>query len=513
MPSNSGGGAGAERTVRVVYEVDAEGALEAQQRMDAALGQTSEALDEQADHVADLESAHESMADVATRAEQVQQRLQQATQQLASGLSSLSSLLGTESDSGRIVGQMGHFASTGIQLGSALGSLVPVIGTAAGGAAGGVTGALLGLMDAMTPVAPAIREITTEAQASSDAAIEMADAFVGAGDRMREFVDSVSTQSRSRGLQDLNAQITEISDRIAALSSGGSALERLDLPGLRERLASLTAESEATRAGLESEEGEIARGRRAARRGGGRATEDPRFALARGRGGDDAIAFALGLGDDGRPSDFDVELAGRQRPGGPGSGLRQGAAMRAEEQALERLADKRKEEHEAQLERIQAEVDAWTAAGEKIGSTLYGAFTTAVSGQESFDVAMVKGFKSLAIQFGGQMVNEGIAALLTAVGNTVANPPMAATKAAEGAGKLALGIGLGAAGAAIPVPSSGGSTQAPTPRLGPASGDGAVGGSVIVNMNAPAVVTGSRAAVGREIGGALIDARNRFGRV
>jgi hypothetical protein len=237
--------------------------------------------------------------------------------------------------------------------------------------------------------------------------------------------------------------------------------------------------------------------------------------MSRAGGGSDAIGFAAGLGGDvdGRPSDFDVEIAGRRRPGGPGSGLRRGAEVNAEAAAAERLADKQKELHDEQMARIQEQVDAWSAAGQKIGSTLYNAFQTAATGQETLEVAVVKGFKNLAIQFGGQMVNEGIGALLTAVGNTVANPPMAATKAAEGAGKLALGIGLGAVGAAIPVPAAGGGSQASTPRLGPqGSGEGGGSRSVIVNMNAPAVITGSRAAVGREIGGALEDARNRFGR-
>lgn len=506
---------GVEKNVAIVYTIEGvDQAATDQDRLAGALGETSEALDESSAAAARAEQATERLAQAATEAGQQAILTQQRISALAAGLSGLGSALGSESELGSVLGRMGQLAATGVQMGSIFGPA----GAVAGGILGGAIPAIQGLTDALTPVVPAIRDVTSEAQRSADAAIEMGDAFLGAGERMRAFVEGVSTASRAQGLRDLDAQITEIADRVAYLSgSGATALERLDLPGLRDRLAGLTAESESTRAGLGAEESEIARGRRRGGGGGrrGPSAADRLDALMRGRGGDDAIGFASGIGGtvDGQPSDFDVELAGRRRPGGPGSGLRRGAEVNAESAAAERLADKQKEHHEAQMARIQEQVDAWTSAGQKIGSTLYSAFQTAATGQETLEVAVVKGFKGLAIQFGGQMVNEGIGALLTAVGNTVANPPMAATKAAEGAGKLALGIGLGAAGAAIPVPASGGGSQASTPRLGPqGGGDQSSGRSVIVNMNAPSVVTGSRAMVGREIGRALTDADLRFGR-
>jgi hypothetical protein len=109
-------------------------------------------------------------------------------------------------------------------------------------------------------------------------------------------------------------------------------------------------------------------------------------------------------------------------------------------------------------------------------------------------------------------VAEGVGALLTAVGASALRPDVAATKALEGAGKIALGIGLGAAGAAVPVPSGASApSQSSTPRLGPESSDRGVGGSVVVNMNAPAVVTGSVAQVGRSISRTVTQAQLRYG--
>jgi hypothetical protein len=291
------------------------------------------------------------------------------------------------------------------------------------------------------------------------------------------------------------------------------AREALELAREDERL-----EGEAFLAGDDNDRGGSGGGRRRGGRGGGRArgpSESDRLeALARGRGGDDSIAFARGLGGEQEPSAADIEGArgrGRSRMLGAFDAQR-GAEQRAQLRVLEELKDKQQQVHDAQMQRIEEQVGAWTEAGQKIGGTLYNAFQSAAAGQESLDVAVVKGFKSLAIQFGGQMVQEGIGALLTAVGNTVANPPLAAGKAAEGAGKLALGIGLGAAGAAIPVPASGGGQQAKTPRLGGPEGDAGGGRSLVVNMNAPTVVAGSTAQVGRMIGRSLTDAQRRFGR-
>jgi hypothetical protein len=496
VPSSTGSG-GVEKNVAIVYTIEGvDQAAADQERLAGALGETSEALDESSTAASRAEQATERLAQAATEAGQQAILTQQRISALAAGLSGLGSALGSESELGSVIGRMGQLAATGVQMGSIFGPG----GAVAGGILGAAIPAIQGLTDALTPAVPAIREVTEEAQRSSGAAIEMGESFVSAGERMRDFLRSVSTAGRRTGLEEINAQITDIADQIERITTRGSVMERLDLPGLRERMLSMSAEAEGLRSGLAAEDEETGAGRR--RGGGGRArreefrsdggaalralmVEDPTARFE--RRGQDAIGFARGLGSD--------------------------PVAKAQDESLERLADKRKEEHEAQLARIQEEVDAWTSAGQKIGSTLYNAFQTAATGQETLEVAVVKGFKNLAIQFGGQMVNEGIGALLTAVGNTVANPPMAATKAAEGAGKLALGIGLGAVGAAIPVPAAGGGSQASTPRLGPqGSGEGGGSRSVIVNMNAPAVITGSRAAVGREIGGALEDARNRFGR-
>lgn len=524
MPTRSGGGgADAERIIRVVYEVDGvEDATANQGSFEDSLRRTGEAMGEQSEAADRAEGSTRSLAGAATEAGQQAILTQQRISALAAGLSGLGSAIGSDSELGSTLGRMGQLAATGVSLGSMFGPQGAVVGGIIGGAIPALQslGEQLGLIERAHDTAS---ERTAEHSRQVD---RLASSAQTAADRLSDLQRAVSArQAQERLGRIVSGDVSELSPEDAALAAEESR-RRADAISSRVRsIAALGGDWAGIDEGLQevlapleerisqAEARSSSRGRRGGGRGGRRRVDPLEELMQRAAGGSDAVGFAAGLeGADvsGAPSAFDVEAADLQRQG---RNRRFGGSTQAEIQAIDRLKREQEDAHNKQMARIQEQVDAWTAAGEKIGSTVYSAFTTAVSGQENFDVAMVKGFKSLAVQFGGQMVNEGIAALLTAAGNTVANPPVAATKAAEGAGKLALGIGLGAAGAAIPVPSSGGGEQARPPRLGPTGSEGASGGSVIVNMNAPAVVAGTRAELGREIGTTLRDARNRFGRV
>lgn len=528
-----------QRRVRVVMEVDGvEAATDQQREMAQACDEAGRALSDQAREVAGLETRWETANNAFRQAAQgtqenvqAQMLLHQQVQALAGGLAGLSSIIGTNTEAGALVGRMGQMASVGLQLGSIFGPQGAIVG--------GIAGAVVPAFEAMIDAIAAAEErehaltVTVDSQASAYGDLleniravnrERSQASIlsmGLGS-IEEQQAAVDVQQGTLEQLQRTAQIllgqTGTEQNLRALQAVDEArrLTEQRLASAQEALALAQGDADADAGDFIGGTGQYGSDRPARRRGGGRrrAEEDPIYALARGRGQDDALAFSLGLeGIDDRPSDFEIELAGRRRPGGPGSGLRGAAETNAQMQAAQRLADKQKEFHDEEMERIQERVDAWTSAGQQIGSSLYNAFTLAVSGQEQADVAFVKSFKNLAVQFGGQMVNEGIAALLTAAGNIVANPPVAASKAAEGAGKLALGVGLGAAGAAIPVPGASGSQQAPVPRLGPGANDGSYGGgSVVVNMNAPSVVTGTRMELGREMGRAISDTNRRLGR-
>jgi hypothetical protein len=171
------------------------------------------------------------------------------------------------------------------------------------------------------------------------------------------------------------------------------------------------------------------------------------------------------------------------------------------ERELERIAMERRARENldrANMERLAQQTELLESIGDRIGGVFAGAFSAAIQGQEDFGQALAKGTKQVLIQFGTQMVAEGIGALFTGIGNTVLNPPAAATKLAEGAGKIALGVGLGAAGAAIPTGGGGASgARAERPRVDQAPSSGAQAQQLVINMNAPTVLGGTEAEFGR----------------
>lgn len=536
MPTRSGGGADAERIIRVVYEVDGvEDATANQGSFEDSLRRTGEAMGEQSEAADRAEGSTRSLAGAATEAGQQAILTQQRISALAAGLSGLGSAIGSDSELGSTLGRMGQLAATGVSLGSMFGPQGAVVGGIIGGAIPALQslGEQLGLIERAHDTAS---ERTAEHSRQVD---RLASSAQTAADRLSDLQRAVSARAAQARLDRIvSGDVSELSPEDAALAAEESR-RRADAISSRVRsIAALGGDWAGIDEGLQeviapleerisqAEARSSSRGRRGGGRGGRRRVDPLEELMQRAAGGSDAVGFAAGLDDieEGidRPTSFDVGEGTRRRT--RESMQFSPDSARAQIEAIRRIRREHDISHRAELDRIKEQEDAWnsfadrmvgTAAnlGSQIGGTIYNAFQTGAKGQEDFDVAMVKGFKNLAVQFGGQMVNEGIAALLTAAGNTVANPPVAATKAAEGAGKLALGIGLGAAGAAIPVPSSGGGEQARPPRLGPTGSEGASGGSVIVNMNAPAVVAGTRAELGREIGTTLRDARNRFGRV
>jgi hypothetical protein len=527
------------RVIRVVYEFEGvEDATAGQGSLEDALRRAGEAMGEQSEAAGRAEGSARSLAGAATEAGQQAILTQQRISALASGLSGLGSAIGSDSELGSTLGRMGQLAATGVSLGSMFGPQGAVVGGIIGGAIPALQslGEQLGLIErahdaAAERAAEHARRIDDLAKSAQTASEHLSDLQQKISTRQQEDrlarvlfgeVSEMTPEEASLAAEAARRRVSEIrSEREARAQSQGAFLTSLESP-LEDELRPLEERIRQAEA--------RARQRPTARRGGGRGGRrrvDPLEELMqRAAGGSDAVGFAAGLDDieEGidRPTGFDVGEGTRRRT--RESMQFSPDSARAQIEAIRRIRREHDVSHRAELDRIKEQEDAWnsfadrmvgTAAnlGSQIGGTIYDAFQTGAKGQEDFDVAMVKGFKNLAVQFGGQMVNEGIAALLTAAGNTVANPPVASTKAAEGAGKLALGIGLGAAGAAIPVPSSGGGEQARPPRLGPTGSEGASGGSVIVNMNAPAVVAGTRAELGREIGTTLRDARNRFGRV
>lgn len=508
----------AVKTLSVVYRVDNEQAIRAQAQFAESTRQTGSAISSASDQMRQFEARVSSLSTSLSQARERVQRMVGVTGQVASSLSALSGQIGTSGGSGvaaRLSLLAAEASSSATALGS-LGSLLTPGGLLVGAIFGATIPALRALFDALTPTVPALESVSGRMDSTAESAERMAASVGSAADRMREFLRSVSTSARRDELFSLNAQITELADQIDRVSRAGTVEERLQLPLLRERMSSLIAESAAISQGLATEESEIAAGRR--RVGGTR----PRTSAPSGPSLEQLMASSTRPDEDPfglnrLASEYasrrqqiqrEIDAENERRAAEERAELeRQLEHLRILDEEDQRMIEARRQRHAELASEIAGQIES---AATMWGSAIGDAYMTAISGQEDFGVAVAKGFKQIAVQFGGQMIAEGIGALFTAIGNTVLNPPVAATKAAEGAGKLALGLSLGAAGAAISVPSA--APQSPTPRLGPGSGD-QKGSSVVVNLNAPSVVTGSASQVGRVISRTVAEANERFGRL
>lgn len=127
-----------------------------------------------------------------------------------------------------------------------------------------------------------------------------------------------------------------------------------------------------------------------------------------------------------------------------------------------------------------------------ITQSVLGAFEAAIEGQKSLDAALVEATKQLLKQFGFEMVTKGIGKILEGIAELPS--PTAAPKIGGGAAMVAFGVGLGAAGAAIPSASSAGA-EAPREDA-PRGGEGGAK-TLVLNVNNPQMVAATQAQLAR----------------
>jgi hypothetical protein len=170
----------------------------------------------------------------------------------------------------------------------------------------------------------------------------------------------------------------------------------------------------------------------------------------------------------------------------------------------DQLADR---QHLAAIERIEKEKSARTAATEarraenaeiasaltSITQSVTGAFEAAIEGEKSLEEALVEATKQILKQFGIELVAKGIGKILEGIAEIPS--PTAATKIGGGAAMVGFGIGLGAAGAAIPSAPSG--AQAESPREDRPTGDGGGARTLVINMNNPVMAAATQAQLAR----------------
>jgi len=493
----------------------------------------------------------EATTNHATAAIAFVQRFQAAT----AAIEAMSSAFGGHSDEARLLGRTAQSIASFAQLGATLGPQ--------GSLVGGIIGAAIPAFQQMEEAQQGNVDMAARLTRSLDDIISASERAYAAETRRQQLERGQGTpvaqaafatessnrvglitaalggdaaairELRRQGLSPESDSDPSIVDRLMEAAGGQAAVhiterERARLEELRQHAVS-TFEQRLQLVGvaIDDAEKEVASG------GGNRGQRRQGGGGARARGPTDDQRFrtlVAGLAG-GREGEQDAEL-GRQNGTAAGIGQFVGGgqgdgpgASRADEQrrrgivslqALERHGhEERMRQQREYLASIQDELSTLDSLGQKIGSTFAVAFESAISGQEDFGTAFAKGSKQVLMQLGEQYIAEGAGALLTAAGNLILNPPAAASKAIEGAGKLALGVGLGAAGAAIPTPSAGGAgdSKAASPHVSSSQGGGSNRAQppIVINMNAPSVIGGTTLQWGRDAQRSIQQARQRYG--
>ena len=169
---------------------------------------------------------------------------------IVSAMGQIASALENPAENAReLTSQMVGLAGTGTAIGAAFGPGGALVGAIAGAA----VPALISLWDSLVPVVPALEDVAEQADNTATSMDSLATSFTGASDRMRTFLQGLSSTTQAQQLAEVNAQITEMADRIAQLRDGqGTAFERTELPALQERLLQAIALSNELTAAMEN---------------------------------------------------------------------------------------------------------------------------------------------------------------------------------------------------------------------------------------------------------------------
>lgn len=409
----------------------------------------------------DLEQAQVEQTDAAAASAQQFQQLQQqgiqVVQRIQGVAGAVQSLVGAMGSRDRTAGLVASIAGTTAQFAS-MGAMLGPGGALIGGIAGLATG-LLSAADAAREVTHSVEEMNAELA-------------------RRARVDAANIGERAWAeLERLNA-----ADRVRRETE--AAREADDV------LTRMMAEAEAANARP---------------RGGGRRRDPLAGLVPEAASRDDIAGIGAELDGDAETRRLDERRAAIEEfetERAKAEATAEIEAERAHDAELERIEKRNRlsdQAHERRLRQLEQETRVLEDFGGVVGSVFGDAFGAAISGQESFDVALQKGTKNALMQYGTTMVAEGIGALLTAAGNVILNPPAAASKAIEGGGKLALGLALGGVGAAIPTPNvggaGGGAQERPQDRT-PQAANGPPS-NVTVMLNGPIVTSGTEAQLGR----------------
>lgn len=466
---------------------------------------------------------------------------------VASAVESLTSSLGGGSSG--LIGATASSAASMAQLGAAMGPQGAVVG---------------GIVGAFIPAIQAIRTAVTETHERNEAwreqlvEIELAqqraraelerstasiddhsEALRTAAERMRAFVASLTRRGLQTAAEDTSARITELADQLAAVNDqlargpGVGAAAALRFLELQERARTLRQEIErlSEEAASQREEADANRGRT---RGSGpdrlareqAAWERYEEAIQRGLRQEEEARERVAAAQR-RQIELMIEAANKAREQADAvvrAQLDEKAAIeRAEAEAhrrgMERMRDQQRRDQELieanraayqrSREQTQQEAELVTAANRSIVNAVQEVIAGTKSADEAFKGMLASFLESVAEQALISAAKEYAEAIAAFARYDFGS---GAQHVAAGVAYTGVAIAAGGAAGAMSAPSQGGQPDRPdNARQG---GEGDSGRTVYVNnWNAPAVMAGTEADVGRTLGRLGRRATQRYGRL
>ena len=484
----------------------------------------------------------------------------QGGEQTAAGLDKVTKALDDNADKQKKAADASVLHGTGVEklsatmglLGGAIGSVNPGLGSFVS-TIGQSIGAVTQLEVAMGPlgiaigVASAALALYTRSQAdakqATDAATQSLDAYISKIQQAARETERLGRLSTGAGTQleyqarveQLSAERSSAQDVLNPFSRSGFTATAADRENARQRIADLDRQiSETQRLAGQAQdlvdtvsahdEGDVRfNGRRGTeitprgtrqqrpRRGGSNRFANARVGDLGTLGPGDADRAGLGALAEGAGSavDLDQFLAGeRSEDFGAAEDAKELAAQRGRYQSEQAIRAFQKQAHQQRLAEIAAEAAAWSQYGQtamQAVSTI--ADIAASSTKNELEASKIRAY--------GQGVNEGINAavdLATAIGSTVENPALAATKYISAAAHTANAVKAFAfSGKSGDTGSGGGGGGSGAPRpSAPDARAGSGGGGLTIVLSGPIIGAGQMADAGREINRAIQAADDRY---
>lgn len=164
----------------------------------------------------------------------------------------------------------------------------------------------------------------------------------------------------------------------------------------------------------------------------------------------------------------------------------------------EEVRDKQKEAARARMVEQRGLLQDAQSTAAQIGSAYFQAFEMAIEGTMSLEDALLAATKQILKSIGEELVARGIGKVLEGIAEIPS--PTAATKIAGGTAMVGFGIGLGAAGAAIPAPKAEAAEQ---PREQPDSQGDRGPKEITVVFGNPVLTAGTQTQLARGMGRAI----------